>query len=89
MRFEWDPNKAASNERKHGVSFEEARGAVLDPLALREPDAGHSDGRECVLGCSSRGRTLFVVVLEVRRDAIRIISARKATAAERRTYEED
>lgn len=87
MRFVWDRRKAASNLKKHGVSFEEARDAVLDPLAYSDIDEGHGDGREWLLGRSNIGKTLFVVLLEVEGDSVRIISARHATAHERRLYE--
>ena len=68
MIFAWDPRKAASNAKKHGVTFEEAVTAVLDPLALRVPDDAHGDKRELLIGRSSKRRTLFVVLVEVRDD---------------------
>ncbi len=88
MHFEWDPTKAISNAKKHGVTFTQARSAVLDPFAWRQPDNAQGDGRELLLGRSSDGQTLFVVLLEVHHDLTRIISARRATAHERRLYEE-
>lgn len=89
MEFEWDPEKAADNERKHGVSFDEAATAFGDTLSLTISDPGHSDeeDRFVLLGESFRGR-LLVVVHTVREDRIRIISARLSTRKERRTYEE-
>lgn len=86
MDFEWDPAKAASNRRKHGVSFEEARTVFDDPDGVLLFDAEHSDDedRYLLLGLSDRARLL--VVCHVDRDAIRIISARKATSAEANTY---
>jgi uncharacterized DUF497 family protein len=87
VRFSWDLEKAASNIAKHGVSFEEAQEAVLDEFARSMPDPDHDDGRERVLGRSSRS-VLFVVILENAADHIRIISARKATRRERTQYEE-
>jgi uncharacterized DUF497 family protein len=85
--FEWDPNKAATNERKHGVTFDEASTVFGDPLARTRPDVLHSVGEErwVTLGLSEHGR-LLVVVHTDQGDVIRIISARPATGNERRTY---
>jgi uncharacterized DUF497 family protein len=87
-RFDWEPRKAASNLRKHGVSFEEAIGVFADPLARIFDDEGHApgEGREIIIGHSVRERLLLVSFLE-REDVIRIISARKATKNERQDYE--
>lgn len=89
MRLEWDERKAELNYRKHGVSFEEAATALDDDFAATLPDPDHSDDEErfVTFGASSRGR-LLVVALTYRGQVIRIISARKATATERRIYEE-
>lgn len=88
MRFEWSPRKAASNLRKHGVSFEEAATAFDDELGAYYPDRLHPD-RFVLIGYSTVERLLYVVYAEVRRDAIRIISARKATKREKARYEND
>jgi uncharacterized DUF497 family protein len=87
--FEWDPDKAATNKRKHGVSFDEAASAFFDPLSLTIPDPTHStdEDRFVILGESSR-RRLLVVVHVTRGENIRIISARVATKRERINYEE-
>ncbi|HWK88370.1 MAG TPA: BrnT family toxin [Longimicrobium sp.] len=87
--FEWDTDKAAANFAKHGVSFLEAETLFSDPLAILHDDPEHSssEDRFVALGQSYLGRILFVVYAE-RRGVIRIISARKATAGERRAYEE-
>jgi uncharacterized DUF497 family protein len=85
--FRWDPKKAASNIRKHGVSFEEAAIVFLDPLAVIDNDQVMSP-RESILGRSFHGREIYVVFVEHDRDVIRIISARRATSAERKRYEE-
>lgn len=87
--FEWDPAKADSNLRKHGVSFEEASTVWGDPLALIMPDADHSgsEQRYILLGFSSLQRLLVVAHTE-RRERVRIISARQATRKERKSYEE-
>lgn len=89
VEFEWDPSKAESNLRKHGVSFFEAASAFGDPLSLTIENPEHSvdEERFLLLGISYRGR-LLVVAHTVREEAIRIISARKATRSERRDYEE-
>jgi uncharacterized DUF497 family protein len=87
--FEWDEAKAKSNLRKHRVSFEEAKTVFGDPLLLTFPDEAHSAGEEryLSLGLSAKGRVL-VVAHTNRAGAIRMISCRKATAGERRSYEE-
>jgi uncharacterized protein len=89
LKFEWDPVKAASNLRKHGVSFDEAGSAFLDQLAVSGPDPDHSIGerRYITFGISSLGRLLAVSHTH-RPSMIRIISARRATRAERKIYEE-
>lgn len=89
LRFEWSPRKATTNLAKHGVSFEEAASVFADPLAYTFADPDHSDdeARQLTFGVSSRGRLLTVVSTE-RGDAIRIVSARKATRYERGIYEQ-
>jgi uncharacterized DUF497 family protein len=89
INFEWDPAKAASNVRKHGVSFEEARTVFYDEFAVQFFDDAHSDdeARFLLLGMSTEAKLLLVCHCE--RDAgnvIRIISARKATQRERSFY---
>lgn len=86
--FEWDDRKAAANLRKHGVSFEEALTALADPTALTAPDLVNAD-RAITIGASAFSRVLFVVHTERRRPRrIRLISARKASVAQRKKYEE-
>ena len=89
MRFEWDSAKAATNLRKHEVSFEEAVSVFYDLLAVTGPDPDHSEQEQrfVTFGISSAGRLLVVAHTE-REEAIRIISARRATQSERRIYEE-
>lgn len=89
MRFEWDPNKAIANFLKHAVSFEEAKSALSDALALtaRDPDHSLNEERYITFGVSSSGRLLVVAHTE-RGDTTRIVSARAAKKAERRLYEE-
>ena len=78
MRFTWDPRKAASNDRKHGVSFEEAVSVFADPLAILVEDARHAE-RALIVGESHAGRLLVTVFVEIHADEVRIISARRAT----------
>ena len=89
MRFSWDAKKARENRRKHGVTFEEAATCFEDPrgVYLRN-DAPSYEDRLILIGASASSRILFVVHAEVGRDAIRIVSARKASKAQLRIYEE-
>ena len=91
MTFTWDPAKAEANLKKHGVDFREAATVFDDPWSVAFPDADHSWGerRFLIIGASARGRVLVVTYAEVNVHLIRIISARAATSAERRFYEED
>ena len=89
LDFTWDPAKSRTNEKKHGVSFAEAQTAFSDDNArlLDDPDHSDDEDRFILLGMSTTPRLL--VVVRAYREAgglIRIISARKATAGERRTY---
>jgi len=89
MEFEWDPQKAATNLRKHGVSFADAASVFVDPLAYTFSDPDHSMGesRWITFG-KSEGRLLLVVAHVERGRRIRIISAREATRHERKIYEQ-
>jgi uncharacterized DUF497 family protein len=87
MNFTWDPKKAIANLRKHRVAFEEAATAFYDPLALIVTDDNHGD-RAILIGESISLQILLVVFLEIDSHGIRIISARRATAHERKRYEE-
>ena len=89
MRFEWNAQKAAASRRKHGVSFDEAASVFFDPLSATGDDPDHStdERRFVTFGMSSSGRLLVVAHAE-HDDAIRIITARPATRAERKLYEE-
>jgi len=88
VRFTWDPKKAASNIKKHGVSFVEAASLFADPLAAMLEDAMDPE-RAILVGQSDEGRVLLVVFLEESDGTIRIISARRATSHERKRYEEN
>ena len=90
IKFEWNPAKAASNLKKHGVSFEEAQSVFYDEFAVQFYDESHSseEDRFLMLGMSSGAHLLLVCHCE--RDSggiIRIISARKATKQESSYYE--
>jgi uncharacterized DUF497 family protein len=89
VRIEWDPRKAAANLRKHGISFEEAASVFLDPLSATGEDPDHSsDERRFVSFGMSASRRLLVIAHTATEAAIRIITARRATASERSLYEE-
>ena len=88
MRFSWDPDKDALNQSDRAISFHEASTVFGDPLAVTIPDLDHSVGEERLLtmGQSSSGQLLIVSHTEEGNN-IRIISARRATAHERKDYE--
>ncbi len=89
LEFEWDSNKAKRNLKEHGVSFEEATTVFRDSLSITiaDPDHSESEYRFIDIGMSNRGELLVVCYTE-RDDSIRIMSARRATRAERKNYEE-
>ena len=92
--FEWDPEKAYSNLKKHAVTFEESATVFNDPdaLSLFDPDHSENEDRWITLGLSEKARLLVVIhtFLEKRDGTviIRIISSRKATKQESLTYGE-
>lgn len=88
MEFEWAPEKAKKNHKKHGVRFEEASTVFYDPLSATFDDPDHSIGehRLITVGFSSKER-LLVVSHTGRGKTIRIINARPATARERTRHE--
>jgi uncharacterized DUF497 family protein len=89
LRFEWDLRKSRSNQRKHGVSFEEAQTVFFDDHALLidDPDHSEDEARFVLLGLSSTLRALVVCHCHCDEgNAIRIISARKADPSERALY---
>lgn len=90
MKFEWDTNKAISNIRKHGVSFEEAVTALNDPMSATgfDPDPSITEKRYITFGLSIQGR-LLVVAHTDNSEIIIIISARLTTRGERKIYEEN
>jgi uncharacterized DUF497 family protein len=88
--FDWDPHKASLNERKHEVSFNEAATVFSDRqlLIMSDPDHSENEERFIAIGTSSKGRALLVVAQDISDDRLRLISAGKTTASERRDYEQ-
>ena len=86
MSIEWDVRKARSNFEKHGIAFSDAVSALEDEFAFTIEDDHPDERRFITLGMDALGR-LLVVVFTYRGDAIRMISARRATAGERTEYE--
>lgn len=89
MGFKWNERKAEGNLAKHGVSFDEAATVFNDPLFVDfyDPDHSTDEHRYIIIGESQRNRLLIVSYSE-RNEAIRLISAREVTPAEREAYEE-
>ncbi len=87
MRYEWDPAKAEANQKKHDVRFADAVAVLSDEQALTLDDPHPEEERYVTLGMDAFAR-LLVVVYTWRGDVIRLISARKATRAERTQYAE-
>lgn len=90
LEFEWDPEKAEANQKKHGVSFDEASTVFADPLSLTisDPDHSESEERMLLLGTSRSGR-LLVISHTWQDRRIRLISAREANRRERNDYDEN
>lgn len=91
LTFEWDPQKASANLRKHRISFDEAKSAFLDENArvIPEPQSSENEARFVLLGLSVNLRLLVVIqAYRGEEDVIRIISARKADPSERKQYSE-
>lgn len=91
--FEWDPDKAARNVRKHGVRFETAATVFMDPLAMSVADDEHEFEERWVTQGLAENKEILVVAHTYDekpkgRATVRIISARKATRKERKAYEE-
>lgn len=87
IEVEWDSKKASSNLRKHGIGFEEATSALLDPMALAQKDpSSELEPRWVLIGMSAEGRLLTVIYTLRNEERIRLISARKATRKEAADY---
>ena len=87
MEYEWDPDKAAANLQKHGISFADAVAVFSDEFALNVADDFADEERFIILGTDAFGRLLVVVYTWRGEHSIRIISARKATRREHKQYE--
>ncbi|MGA2144260.1 MAG: BrnT family toxin [Bryobacteraceae bacterium] len=93
IRFEWDPAKARTNQRKHGVTFEEAANLFDDPYALFEQDRTDETGETRWRAVGMAGALILLLVVhtireEDQEEVIRLISARRATRKERNRYEQ-
>lgn len=86
--FEWDEDKNVSNQRKHGVRFEEGAEVFFDAAGVFDDASVGRERRESVIGFSLSARVLLVVFIE-RGERTRIISARRATTQERNEYEQN
>jgi uncharacterized DUF497 family protein len=86
ITFVWDSNKASTNLRKHGMPFEQGAEAFFDPFLKLVEASRHEEARDAIIGIATRWNLLFVVHIELEDDAIRIISAWKATRRERAYY---
>ncbi len=89
LNFEWDENKNLSNQKKHGISSEEAKTVFSDELGrlISDPDQSEGEERFILMGMSSQLKLLTVCHCERDSNTIRIISARKADTLERKQYE--
>ena len=94
VRFEWDEEKAKANLKKHKVGFEEAKTVFNDPLLITFADEEHSEAEDRYISIGTSAPNKVLLVIHTERETaedtliIRIISCRKATASERKTYEE-
>ena len=90
MEFEWDTNKVTVNLSRHSISFDEAKTVFQDPfyIVFDDPDHSFEENRCIAIGQSGQNRLLFISYTE-RENAVRLISARRATRSERELYEEE
>jgi uncharacterized protein len=89
QRFCWNSDKAATNFKKHGIHFEQACEVFFDPFVNLLDATPEDEAREAALGLIEDWTLLFVVHVIRERGVIRIISARRATRAQRRLYEDN
>lgn len=89
QRFTWNAEKSALNLEKHGIAFEKACEIFFDPFIRLEDGSAKEESREAAIGLTEDWALLFVVHVIREEDTIRIISARAATAQERRRYEDE
>jgi hypothetical protein len=88
LRFVWDSEKASTNIQKHGVSFESACEIFFDPFIRIDDSSAGEEERTAATGLTENWTLLFVVHVLREGETIRIVSARQATAQERRAYED-
>ena len=88
MRVVWDVKKGVANIRNHGVECSHAATALDDPMAITIEDTRHGEQHFVTVGSDLMGRILVVIFADSGEEEIRLISARRATPKERRTYEE-
>jgi uncharacterized protein len=88
MAYQWNPEKAAANLRKHGINFADAVSVFSDNLAITIPDERFDEERFVTIGMDAFARVLVIVYI-LQSDEMRLISARKATRQERQQYEEE
>ena len=88
LEYTWDPEKEATNVRKRGITFDEAKSVFKDPGRLEMADITHSEDepRQLTIGWSDRARLLVVISSECDPEGPRIISARRASKRERHDY---
>jgi hypothetical protein len=86
MDFDWDSNKQRANLRKHGIELADSVAVFRDPHALTVEDRSHDEQRFVTIGLDAFGRVLVVVYTYIEPATIRIISARRADAGERKVY---
>ena len=89
QHFRWDAEKGRSNLDKHGIRFEQACQIFSDPLLKLLDDSPEDEARDAAIGLTEDWSLLFVVHVLREDDVVRLISARQATRAERRFYEDD
>jgi uncharacterized protein len=89
QRFCWNSDKAVANFKKHGIRFEQACEVFFDPFVNLLEATSDDEAREAALGLTEDWTLLFVVHVVRERGLIRIISARRATRAQRRVYEDN
>lgn len=88
IRFVWNARKAAANTAKHGgITFEQAATVFFDPFFTLADASRNDEARDAIIGFDAAGKLLFVVHVELDGEAIRIISARRATHEERQHHE--
>ena len=88
QHFVWNSDKASTNFTKHGIAFETACQVFFDPLVCLQDASDEGEQRDAAIGLTEDWTLLFVVHVVREEDVIRIVSARLATAQERRTYED-